>query len=119
MGKCRGEHTDDFSHFDPPSEWDTDDLDLGENLDDKTESIVRWVVSIRTAEGVDDRELEEKLRRLPQSRPIPPTLYYKPGQGMKGVGLKTRALQRLKKDLEEVKAGQVPTNMSRDTAAPV
>jgi len=38
---------------------------------------------------------------------------------MKGVGLKTRALQRLKKDLEEVKAGQVPTNMSRDTAAPV
>jgi len=118
MGKCRGKHTDDFRHFDPPSKWGMDDLDLGESLDG-TKPTWRWVVSIRMAEGVDDWELEKKLKRLPQSEGIPPTLYYEPAHGTRGTGLRGRALQHLRKDLERVKAGQVPTNMSRDTATPV
>lgn len=117
MGKCRDEHTVDFHHFDPPPGWGMGDLDLGENLDDKTASIVRWVVSIRTASGVNNPQLEHTLKRLPRTPGFPPTLYYEPGQGMPGATLKNRALPRLKKDLDVVKAGEVPANMSRNTAA--
>ena len=119
MGKCRDEHTVDFQHFEPPPGWGMDDLDLGENLDDKTAPIVRWVVSIRTAAGVNDPQLEKTLRQLPQSNNVPPSLYYEPAPGRTGANLKARATARLKKDLDDVKAGKVPTNMSRQTAAPV
>jgi len=57
MGQCRQEHTENFQHFEPPPGWGMDDLDLGENLDDKTGSVLRWVVSIRIAAGVSDPQL--------------------------------------------------------------
>ena len=123
MGTCRNEHTDSFTHFEPPNAWNLGDFDLGEQLDHNTGTIVRWVVSIRLAKGVRNEALESALKKLPTPTDhdpgTPPNLYYKPHAGTQMSDLRKHALPRLKEDLNKLLSGEKPTNTTRETATPV